>query len=135
MPKAMDTQQVNPVGKPSPVSLHTFPGKPTVRDSAYGSSPLPTHTYNSYSVIGSYYALLVAETVKHLSTMRETWVRSLGCWEGSLEKEMATHSSTLALKIPWTEKLGAGYYPKDVLRQNRHILTSSMMDTSLFQPA
>ena len=43
-------------------------------------------------------------------TMRETWIRSLG-WEDSLEKEMATHSSTLALKIPWTEELGAGYCP------------------------
>ena len=32
-------------------------------------------------------------------------------WEDSPEKEMATHSSTLALKIPWTEELGAGYYP------------------------
>ena len=32
-------------------------------------------------------------------------------WEDSLEKEMATHASTLALKIPWTEELGAGYYP------------------------
>ena len=38
---------------------------------------------------------LVAQTVKCLSTMRETWVRSLGL-EDSLEKEMATHSSTLA---------------------------------------
>ena len=48
--------------------------------------------------------------VNCLSTMRETWVRSLG-WEDSLEKEMATHSSTLALKIPWMEELGAGYCP------------------------
>ena len=32
-------------------------------------------------------------------------------WEDSLEKEMAAHSSTLALKFPWTEELGAGYYP------------------------
>ena len=32
-------------------------------------------------------------------------------WEDSLEKEMATHSSTLALKIPWMEELGTGYYP------------------------
>ena len=55
-------------------------------------------------------ASLVAQTVRRLSTMWETWVRSLG-WEDSLEKEMATHSSTLALKIPWTEELGAGYYP------------------------
>ena len=37
-------------------------------------------------------------------------VQSLG-WEDSLEKEMATPSSSLALKIPWTEKLCAGYYP------------------------
>ena len=56
------------------------------------------------------WTFLVAQTVKRLSTMWENWVRSLG-WEGSLEKEMATHSSTLALKIPWTEELGAGYYP------------------------
>ena len=42
--------------------------------------------------------------------MLETQVRSLG-QEDSLEKEMVTHSSTLALKIPWTEELGAGYYP------------------------
>ena len=53
---------------------------------------------------------LVAQTVKRLSTMQETWVRSLG-WEDCLKKEMATHSSTLASKIPWTEELGAGYYP------------------------
>ena len=48
--------------------------------------------------------------VKCLSTMRETWVRSLGR-EDSLEKEMATHSTTLAQKIPWTEELGTGYCP------------------------
>ena len=53
---------------------------------------------------------LVAQMVECLSTIWETWVRSLG-GEDSLEKEMATHSSTLALKIPWTEELGAGYYP------------------------
>ena len=52
----------------------------------------------------------MAQKVKPLSTMRETWVQSLG-WEDSLEKEMATHSSTLALKIPWMEELGAGYCP------------------------
>ena len=41
----------------------------------------------------------------YLPTMRETWVQSLG-WEDPLEKKMATHSSTLAWKIPWTEKPG-----------------------------
>ena len=48
---------------------------------------------------------LVAQTVKQLSAMLETWVRSLGR-EDPLEKEMATHSSTLAWKIPWTEEPG-----------------------------
>ena len=42
---------------------------------------------------------------KHLPAMQETWVQSLG-QEDPLEKEMATHSSTLACKIPWTEKPG-----------------------------
>ena len=50
-------------------------------------------------------ASLVAQTVKHLPTMRETGVRSLGR-EDPLEKEMATHSSILAWKIPWTEDPG-----------------------------
>ena len=43
--------------------------------------------------------------VKHLSAMWETWVRSLG-QEDPLEKEMATHSSTLSWKIAWMEKPG-----------------------------
>ena len=47
----------------------------------------------------------MAQMVKHLSTMRETHVQSLG-QEDPLEKETATHSSTLAWKIPWTEEPG-----------------------------
>ena len=46
---------------------------------------------------------MVAQAVKNLPAMRETWVQSLGR-EDPLEKEMATHSSTLAWKIPWTEE-------------------------------
>ena len=49
--------------------------------------------------------LEMAQTVKRLSTMQETWVRSLGR-EDPLEKEMAIHSSTIAWKIPSTEELG-----------------------------
>ena len=49
------------------------------------------------------WASLVAQMVKHLPTMREIWVQSLG-WEDNMEKEMATHSSTLAWKIPWMEE-------------------------------
>ena len=47
------------------------------------------------------FASLVAQLVKNLPVMRETWVRSLG-WEDPLEKEKATHSSILAWRIPWT---------------------------------
>ena len=47
----------------------------------------------------------MAHMVKHLSTMRETWVPSLGR-EDPLQKEMATHSSIIAWKIPWTEEPG-----------------------------
>ena len=50
-------------------------------------------------------ASLVAQTVKHLPAMRETWVLSQG-QEDPLEKEMATHSITLAWKIPWMEETG-----------------------------
>ena len=48
---------------------------------------------------------LVAQRVKRLPAMQETWVQYLG-QEDPLEKETATHSSTLAWKIPWTEKPG-----------------------------
>ena len=55
-----------------------------------------------YILLGS---SLVAQMVKHLPTMWETWVRSLG-WEDPLEKEMANHSRTLAWKTPRTEEPG-----------------------------
>ena len=51
------------------------------------------------------WASLVAQMVKRLPTVQETWVRSLGR-EDPLEKEMATHSSILAWRIPWTEEPG-----------------------------
>ena len=52
-----------------------------------------------------FWASLVARLVKNLPAMWETWVRPLG-QEDPLEKEMATHFSILAWKIPWTEELG-----------------------------
>ena len=76
----------------------------------------------------------VAQAIKNLSAMQNIWVQSLG-WEDPLEKEMATHSSILAWRIPWTEEPGGlqsigsqrvghdwvtntsafnGSYPKDV---------------------
>ena len=50
-------------------------------------------------------ASLVAQRLEHLPAMRETEVRSLG-WKDPLEKEMATHSSILAWRIPWREEPG-----------------------------
>ena len=50
-------------------------------------------------------ASLIAQLIKNLPAMQETWVRSLG-WEDSLEKEMATHFSILAWRIPGTEEPG-----------------------------
>ena len=53
----------------------------------------------------NFWASLVAQTVKNLPAMQEPWVRSLG-WEDLLEKEMATHSSILVWRTPWTEEPG-----------------------------
>ena len=51
------------------------------------------------------WAFLVAQRLKRLLAMWETWVQSPG-WEDPLEKEMATHSSILAWRIPWMEEPG-----------------------------
>ena len=58
---------------------------------------------------GGSWASLVAQMVKNLPAMRETWVQTLG-WEDPLEKGMATQSSILAWRSPWTEDL-VGYSP------------------------
>ena len=56
------------------------------------------------------WASLVAQMVKNLPAMQQTQVLYLG-WEDPLEKEMATHSSILALEIPWTDEPGR-YIPR-----------------------
>ena len=63
---------------------------------------LKLHIYLSLQGLGT---SLVAQTVKCLPTMWETRVQSLG-WEDPLEKEMVTHSSILAWRIPWMEEPG-----------------------------
>ena len=52
-----------------------------------------------------HWASPVAQVVKNLPAVQETWIRSLG-WEDPLEEEMATHSSIFAWRIPWTEEPG-----------------------------
>ena len=58
-----------------------------------------------YQEVESLRTSLVAQMVKRLPTMQETWVRSLG-WEYPLEEGMTTYSSILAQRIPWTEESG-----------------------------
>ena len=70
---------------------------------------------------------LVAQTVKRLSTMRETRVRSLS-WEDPLEKEMAIHSRTIAWKIPWAEE--PGRLQSMGLQRVRHDWATSLHFTS-----
>ena len=74
------------------------------------TSPVSGLNHNSPALISTLklYALrtsLVAQMVKNLPAMQETWVRSLG-WEGTLGESMATHSSILAWRIPGTEEPG-----------------------------
>ena len=65
------------------------------------------------------WASLVAQLVKNPPAMQETWVQSLG-WEDPLVKGMATHSSILAWRIPWTEELGGLLQSKGSQRVGRN---------------
>ena len=77
-------------------------------------------------------ASLVAQSIKNLPAMRETWVRPLG-WEDPLEEGMGTHSSILAWRIPWTEEpgglqLGLQSVRHDLLtKQQQEIITGTSM--------
>ena len=82
----------------------------------------------------SVWASLVAQRVKRLPAMQETWVQYLG-QEDPLEKETATHSSTLAWKIPWTEKPG-GLQSMEFQRVGHDWATSlTMVVLRWFSPA
>ena len=82
----------------------TFPKGPFWRRSSKG------HDYSwsknwAWTIRGTTPPSLVAQVVKNLPAMQEIWVQALA-WEDALEKEMATHSSILAWKIPWIEEPG-----------------------------
>ena len=74
-------------------------------DTWYRMAKMPYNIVDNSKASTSDWTSLVAQMVKYLPTMWEARVQSLG-WEDLLEKEMATHSSILAWKIPWTEKPG-----------------------------
>ena len=74
----------------------------------------------------------VAQTVKILPATQESWVRSLG-WEDPLEEEMATHSSILAWRIPWTEEPG-GLQSMGLQRVEQITLSLSYFDFNWIQP-
>ena len=79
---------------PNPGVLQNWPGE------------CSSKIFTSFFFFFNSKASLVAQTVKSLPAMKQTQVRSLG-WEVPLEKEMATHSSILAWRIPWTKESGA----------------------------
>ena len=80
-----------------------------MKPSDYGIYLGPSHSGAriglSFIYFADEWASLVAQTVKNLPAVQETWVPSLGR-EGPLEKGMATHPSTLAWRVPWTEEPG-----------------------------
>ena len=92
----------------------------TVADLIFLVSKIPVDGDCSYEIrrhllLGRNIMTNLSQTVKRLPTLRETWVQSLGR-EDSLEKEMATHSSILAWRIPRTEEPGgvaSGTRPRD----------------------
>ena len=89
-----------------------FPDSPAGKESTYnardpGSIPgsgRSTGEGRGYPLQYSW-SSLVAQVVKNLPAMQETWIRFLG-WEDPLEEGIATHSSILAWRIPWTEEPG-----------------------------
>ena len=80
------------------------------------------------------WASLVAQLVKNLPAMPQTWAPSLG-WEDPLEKEVGTHSSILAWRIPWTEESGRLHtvhgVAKSWTRLSAHTHTYTHRDTQI----
>ena len=72
---------------------------------AKSQTRLSDFAFHFQSICKQFWASLVARMVKNPPAVQETWVRSL-VWEDPLEKGMATHSSILAWRIPWTEEPG-----------------------------
>ena len=97
-----------------PVILWSSPSTGFVEDNfsrdqggrEYGVGMIEVHSI--YGILYFCWDSLMAQMVKKLPAMQETWVRSLG-WEDALEKGMVTHSSILAWRIPWTEQPGTLY--------------------------
>ena len=81
--------------------------------------PSGLNNYNLFSHSSGGWTSQVAQTVKNLPVMWETQVRSLGL-EDPLEKAMATHSSILAWRIPWTEEAG-GLQPMGVTKSRTQL--------------
>ena len=88
------------------------------------NSPFSVFKFGNHSLLS--WASLVAQTVKNLPAIRETWIQSLGC-ENPLEKGKAIYSSILAWRIPWTEESGK-------LQSMGHKALDTTEPLSLFSP-
>ena len=84
-------------------NLGTIMNKATISKSLLWAYFFLYKFHFKFSILFFNMTSLVAQMVKRLSTIRETWVQSLGR-EDPLEKKMAIYSSTIAWKIPWTEE-------------------------------
>ena len=90
------------------MTVYKNPGLLPCRQILYHCTPreAPIYIYIWYIMeYAIYQASLVVQTVKNPPAMWETWVQSLG-WEDPLEEDVATHSSILAWRIPWSEEPG-----------------------------
>ena len=99
--------QEDPLEKGIAITPVLLPGKSHGQRSLVGYSPWSCRVGHDWVISLHWYEAitLVAQRLKCLLAMQETLVRSLG-WEDPLEKEMATHSSILAWRIPWMEEPG-----------------------------
>ena len=84
-----------------------------------------------YVIVYFSWASLVAQMVKHLPAVQQTWVRFLG-WEDLLQKGMATHSSILAWRIPWTEEPGGLQSMDGIAKSLRDTTEQVTLSLSLF---
>ena len=116
----------------APVPFRVFPRPVPVAFSNDGMEQLPVAAISGVfchlllGIVGVWTSL-VAQTVKRLPTMRETWVQSLGR-EDLLEKEMATHSSILPWKIPWMGYSSWGRKESDNTERHSLIVCVDFLD-------
>ena len=107
MAKIQDTDNTKSKRSSHSLPVGTQNSTATIKENPAASYKI---IYNIIKWLSNQGLSLVAQMVKNMPAMWETWVQFLG-WEDLLEKEMATHSSILAWRTPWTEEPGRLWSP------------------------